>query len=62
MCLSLPEKALEESKGDVHSQEARAKEEDAVIEDSSLQESHEQVHYTQQEQIHVLLTVLQPAG
>ena len=50
MCLPLsaiyaiPEEALEESKGDVGSQEARARDEDAVIEDSSLQESHEQVH------------------
>jgi hypothetical protein len=42
-CQHSLEEALEESKGDVGSQEARARDEDAVIEDSSLQESHEQV-------------------
>ena len=40
---AIPERALEGSKGDVCSQEARARDEDAVIEDSSLKESHEQV-------------------
>jgi hypothetical protein len=37
------ESALEESRRDIRAQEARAGEEDAVIQNTSLQESHEQV-------------------
>ena len=39
------EDALKESRDDVGSQETRARDEDAVIQEASLQDSHEQVSH-----------------